>query len=338
MPRAGGGSRGGGGHSSGGGHHVSRSSGGHRPSSGGFRSSGSRAGQGNGPFYSGSRGGYGPGPVPPRRGPGMPPPPPRPPRRYYYGGRRSGGGCLSTILAFIIVLVILIIVGANSCGGNSSPGNDTIKSTTFREKLDTKYAYVNDCIIDELGWFDNVSRTEKQLKSFWEETGVQPFIILKNYDPSLQTDQQKQKWAENYYEENFDAENIFLYVYFAEQDVDNDVGFMSYVNGYETSAVMDSEAVEIFWNYIDSYWYSDASTDELFVKTFTKTADSIMHTAKTKYDALKWTVIVIGVIGAGTLAVVFITKRNKRKQEEAEEKQRILNTSLDDLVKEKMDK
>ena len=77
------------------------------------------------------------------------------------------------------------------------------------------------------------------LKQFWDETGIQPYIILKSYDASLETEDQKIQWATDYYDANFDTENIFLYVYFAEEDTDNDVGYMAYANGFQTSTIME---------------------------------------------------------------------------------------------------
>ena len=281
-------------------------------------------------------GGPGRGPMGggPMRGPGMVPPGPRH-HRGYRGG--CSGGCLSV---FIVIIIILILAGmAGNSGASSqkeaSVSGSNIQSTIVRVKVDSGNAYINDCIVDELGWFDNVISTEKKLKSFWEETGVQPFIILRAYDPELTTDQEKETWTTDYYDQHFNTENIFLYVYFAEEDTDNDVGYMCYANGYEASTVMDSEAVEIFWNYIDSCWYSDMSTDDLFVTVFDKTANTIMHTAQTKYDAFRWVAIAIAVIAGGIVLIVVISKRNKRKKEEAAERQRILDTPLEELVREK---
>lgn len=211
-------------------------------------------------------------------------------------------------------------------------GASNQKSTIVREKLETGNAYMNDCIEDELGWFDNVSKTETRLKEFWEETGVQPYIILKDYDPSLTSDKAKEEWAIDYYDANFEAENIFLYVYFAEEDVDNDVGHMAYANGMQTSSVMDSEAIDIFWGNIDRYWYTDLSTDDLFVRAFNDTADTIMRVSTTGNDILKWVLIVVVVIVVGIVAITLVNKRNKRAKEEAEEDQKILETPIQEIV------
>jgi hypothetical protein len=346
MGRSGGGHSISGGSSAGGGHGIGgNSSGGHRAGSGSFGGGsfggGPMAGTPGGGFAGGSRGpggGFGGGsrgpggrmgnPAPPP-GRGTPPPPP---------GRR-GGGCGTQLFAVFAMIFILCGIGTfASCSGRTQ-GNSgsTVTSTIVREKLDTGNAYVQNCIIDEIGWFDNVSQTESQLKDFWKQTGVQPYIILKAYDSSLTTDSEKEQWSQNYYDENFDAENIFLYVYFAEEDVDNDVGYMTYTNGYQTSSVMDSEAVEIFWNNIDKYWYTNLSTDELFVKAFDDTADTIMYVSTTGKDILKWILIIVAILLIGGIIVNLVKQKNKRAKEKAEENQRILNTPINDLAKDNLE-
>lgn len=255
--------------------------------------------------------------------------------------RRNTGMLFPIFFILFVTLFILISGGFIGMLSNVTTGYNgsvsSTKSTIAREKLDSGNAYINDCIIDELGWFDNVSKTEKQLKSFWEETGVQPYIILKEYDASLTTDAQKEQWSQDYYDENFDTENIFLYVYFAEEDTDNDVGYMTYTNGYQTSSVMDSEAVEIFWNNIDKYWYTDYSTDDVFIMAFIKTGETIMKVSTTGKDVMKWIVIALTVLIAGAIIVNIIKQKNKRAKEKAEEDQRILNTSIHDLAKDSLE-
>lgn len=326
MGRAG---AGGGGHrSSGGGHSSHRSSGGHRVSSSGGSH---RAG-------SGSRGGYGGS----YRGSAAPPPPRygRPPRhRHYtygyggYGGGYAGqGGFVVTLVVVILWLVIFMALFSAIQGANGSSSPRNVKSTIARERLETKNAYINDCIIDELGWFNNTSKTAARLKEFWEETGVQPYIILRAYDPVLTTDAQKEQWATDYYDANFDTENIFLFVYFAEENTDNDVGYMAYANGYQTTSVMDSEAVDIFWGYIDRYWYTDAETDDVFVNAFNNTAKAIMHVSTTGLDIIKWCMILLVAVVVGIVIVTVIKQRNKRAKEKAEEDAKILNTPVGDIM------
>ena len=332
---------GGGGHSagrSGGSHSVSRSSGGHRiggssSSRPGGGSSGSFGGSrpSGGRSYGGPSGGARPGHYAP------PPPPPRPygrPPRTYSRPPRAGysGGCLSDVMAWITVIILLVVFMVIVMVGGAGSGGSTPSSSYNREKLESGNGYINDCIYDELGWFDNESRTESRLKDFYNETGVQPYIVLLDYNPELRTDADKQEYAENWYEDNIDNESTFLYVYFGEE-YDNGVpGYMCYVNGIQVSSVMDSEAVDIFWSYLDKYWVSDLSTDDMFVKTFTSTADRIMTKTTTSKDIVKYVLLVTaaGVVVFGVIKVVKL--KHKRAKEEAEETERILNTPIESLV------
>lgn len=326
---AGAGAGGGGGHS-GGGHSSGRSSGGHRVSSG---SSGRRAGSGGGSrgSYSGfggpSHGGgfYGGGFYP------------RPPiRNTVFIGH---GGVVNTIISIIIFIVVLVTAFGGFPSSKSSSTKNIPKSTQNRERLESGVGYDNNCIVDNIGWFDNVTKTEKSIKKFYDKTGVQPYIVLNAYDSTLLTDTAKEEYAKKWYDEHLKNESTFLYMYFAEPDTDNDVGYMAYVNGKQVSSVMDSEAIEIFWAYVDKYWYSDMSTDDMFTTIFTKTADRIMTKSTTVADIGNNAVKVIGVIVVFAGIIVVMVIRRKHKAEEAKETEKILNTPLngdseaDDLLK-----
>lgn len=324
MGRAGAGG-GGGGHS-GGGHSSSRSSGGHHVSSG---SSGRRAGGGRSSYsghssYGGGRF-YGGGFYP------------RPPRRSTV--IVSHGGSFNAVISLIIFVVVLIAAFGGFPSSNSSSTKSVPKSTQNRERLESGVGYDNNCIVDNIGWFDNVTKTEKSIKQFYDKTGVQPYIVLNAYDSTLLTDTAKEEYAKKWYDEHIKNESTFLYMYFAEPDTDNDVGYMAYVNGKQVPSVMDSEAIEIFWAYVDKYWYSDMSTDDMFTTIFTKTADRIMTKSTTAADVGNNAIKVIGVIIVFAGIIVVMVLRRKHKAEEAKETEKILNTPLngdseaDDLLK-----
>lgn len=329
MGRAGAG--GGSGHS-GGGHSSGRSGGGHRVSSG---SSGRRAGCGGSSHssYSG-RSSYGGGGFYGGHGGGFYP---RPPRRSTV--IVSNGGGLNAIISLIIFIAIFAFVFGSFPSSNSSSTKSVPKSTQNRERLESDVGYDNNCIIDNIGWFDNITKTEKSIKQFYDETGVQPYIVLNAYDSTLLTDTAKEEYAKKWYDEHIKNESTFLYMYFAEPDTDNDVGYMAYVNGKQVSSVMDSEAIEIFWAYVDKYWYSDMSTDDMFTTIFTKTADRIMTKSTTAADIGNNAVKVIGVIVSFAGIIIVMVVRRKHKSEEAKETEKILNTPLngdseaDDLLK-----
>lgn len=305
MPRPGtssGGHRSSGGHSSsrvGGGHHVGRSS---RPT-------------GSSSF---------------NRGPSMhhyhhtPPPP----RRGYYEYRRnvytSSSSGLGTLIACLIVFAVVIFSFFMIASDDSD-----VTSTINREKIENPIPYDNNCIKDELGYVENTSKLSKNLKNFYNKTGIQPYIYLKSYDETLTSDSQKDNYAQNWYEQNIDNEDTFLFVYYEDQDP-NEIGYMAYVNGKQVTSVMDSEAVNIFWNYIDRYWTDDSlSTVEVFTKTFNSTANTIMEKSTTSNDIIKIICIIVGIIIVIGGIIYILRMKFKRDKEKAKETVEILKTPLD---------
>lgn len=236
---------------------------------------------------------------------------------------RGGGYAGGPILPLLICLFILIATVSSNMG--NAP-----KSTRNRERLDNPVAYTNQCVVDEIGWIENPARLSKELQGFYKETGVQPYIVLHAYDSTLETDAEKQEYAKQYYEEHIKNEGTFLYMYFGEPN-DTEVGYMAYVNGKAVSSVMDAEAVDIFWTYIDRYWTDEGLTmTDVFIKTFDKTAATIMTKSTTTKDIVKYAIVGIVVVSAGVIVIILVKQKHKREKERAEETERILNTPLDD--------
>lgn len=255
------------------------------------------------------------------RPPRMPYPPRRPRRESYYT-LTYGGLYVRAFLTFFIIVALLAFT-LTSCQSDIPP------STYERQKAETGVAFQNNCIIDELGWFENIPQTERRLQEFFNETGVQPFIVLKAFDSGLTTDTQKEEYAQAWYEKHIDNEGTFLFMYFAEENTDTDVGYMCYVNGIQVTSVMDAEAVQIFWAYLDQAWYSDMSTDDMFVEIFDNTAERIMQKTTTANDIIKYVIIGATITVIGMIGIRLIKLKQKRDREKAEEAERILNTPLE---------
>lgn len=232
--------------------------------------------------------------------------------------------CLSCVGLFFVVLMI--------CGFAmifSSLGSKGLVSIKNRTKLEHPVAYDNDNIIDELGYIDDPSKLSTDLQNFYNTTGVLPYVVLKSYDESLTSDEEKTAYAEQYYDEHIKNEGSMLYMYFEEPNPD-DVGYMSYVNGTAVASVMDAEAIDIFWSYLDTYWVDEnLSMDEVFVKTFDQTAATIMTKSKTKEDVAFVKYFVIALVIIGVLIVILGLIWFKHQREKARETERILNTPLD---------
>lgn len=240
-------------------------------------------------------------------------------------------GLLRFVLIMFAVTSLIIFLSFISINGTN-----ITKSTVNREPI-TGVVWQNDCIIDELGWFEDIPGTERSLQHFYETTGIQPYIYLRGYDASLVTDEEKELFAEEWYGDNIDDEGTLLFVYFAEYVDDDGSGLMTLINGKSISPVMDSEAVRIFWNYIDSMWDdASVSTDDLFIRAFNKTADRIMTKSTTVTDVAKWGVIAVTVICVGLVVMSVMKLGRKHAAEEAAETKRILETPIDNLVQDEL--
>ncbi len=235
---------------------------------------------------------------------------------------------MTVILVLFVVSFVLGILNGG-CGRSDYSSGGTVASTIVRTKLTDSHSYDSNNVADDLGWFDSVSDTEDRLKDFYDATGVQPYVYLRAYDSTLTSDTEKESWAKDFYDTTLQDEDGFLFVYFAEEDQDEDVGYMAYVAGSRAQSVMDSEAVDIFWSYIDRYWPTDKSTDDVIYLSFTDTADAIMHVSTTQADLSKYRLLAIIVIGGGAVIILLIRERNRRAHEKAEETESILNTPLE---------
>ncbi len=337
----------GGGRSSGGFSGGGRSSGGF---SGGGRSSGSFGGAGRaggssgrgrpgggfgGPGPGGSRrpagGGFGPGggPVPPR-GP-MPP-----------GGYRTGGGCCSSFLIMPILIILIACILIFSFTGitrTSASGSDSgiTASTVERTKLDSsKCQEYGSYYTDELNWFGNGSEIESGMKEFYEKTGVQPYLYLTDSvnGSSNPSESQLQSYSETIYSNLF-SDDGHLVLLFYQQDNDYGNYEMWMTIGSDADDVIDTEAMNIIFDYVEKYYYDDSVSEEgVFGKAFSSAADRIMGTSSNSSGSSGSSVIiiVIVVIAAALIVVYLVRDRMKKNREKAKkvqaEREEILNTPL----------
>lgn len=371
MGRGGAGS--GGGHSSGGHSSPSRSSSGHRPSSSSSRGSGSRggisssrpsggssrpSGFGSPPpgFGSGGSmgGGFGGGRPPSHRPPPPPPhrpPPPRYNRSYHRTTYYSGGSTTSTVstmraifsLITIVFVLLFLVTMIRSCSAMSGGNYSVTKHQGLgKTKMTPLAAFQTDCVVDEDNWFADPYQVGKDLKKFYDSTGIQPYVLIKSPDSSLTSDSAKESFADAWYSENIEHEGALLYVYFAETDPDI-VGYSTLTGGSATKAFFDSVAMDTFWDIYDSYYFNSSITEEqLIVNTFNDTATiclsdkTITNTqssglAAVFSKAVPLLIIAVIVIVIGIVVTNLVKTKHKRAAEAAAETERILNTPIEQL-------
>jgi uncharacterized membrane protein len=74
------------------------------------------------------------------------------------------------------------------------------------------------------------------------------------------------------------------------------------------------------------------------VSAFNDTASTIMHVSTTGKDILKWILIIVAIIIVASTIIYLVRQKNRRAKEKAAEDQRILNTPINDLAKDDLEK
>ncbi|MCD8119919.1 MAG: hypothetical protein LUE29_10660 [Lachnospiraceae bacterium] len=147
--------------------------------------------------------------------------------------------------------------------------------TENQQGAEAETTFNSECVFDELGWIESTSTIENALEDFYVTTGIQPYIYFKSYDASLTTDAEKNAYAAQWFNQNIDDENAFLFIYFAEEDTE--MGYMTSINGSNINSIMDEEVLGVFWDNINKYWNSsNISTVNLFIMAFARSADTIV--------------------------------------------------------------
>lgn len=257
----------------------------------------------------------------------------------YYGGHgysrstvvyRGPKSPMEIFLDFISTLLIVAMVIAVVSVPTLVKGGSIGKSTVAREKLDPQYVdeVPSGWYDDRIGWIKNDATLVGGLKAFYKYTGVRPYLILTediefNKYP---TGQEVQDYAAKWYDANVHDEGHIVFVM---QCIDEtDEYKLAVCTGKQAKVVMDDEACNILYDYIDSYWYSNRSEAELFGDAFEDAGKRVM----TKTPNYTFVVIIVALTVVGLFVVLQIVKASfKRKREAAAETERILSTPIDQL-------
>ncbi len=304
----GGGSHGGGGHS-GGRSFGGRSGGGFGGVRGGGRGPG---GPGFGGPGFGGPGGWGPRWGGPRRGWGGP--------IFPGGGFRWGGpgGCSTVILLVVVILAIVSAIAPDL--GSSRQDIEVTVSRTERTAVTGTNTY-GDWYLDELGYIDHDTDLTDGLKYFYSQTGIQPYVMMLDYDDSIWINGNwNENAAEEYlaqvYEDTFSDNGHLIFAYFAcENDTEDMDGMFYFYYGSAAYSIMDDEAETIFWSYFDmNYNNLDLSIAEFIGQTFEETADNIMHVGNAGNNTLIRAAVIFAVICVAAIIVgIVVAKRAGKK-------------------------
>lgn len=262
-----------------------------------------------------------------RRGTEPPPnpgPPPSPndhdPRNDKNKGdinKNNGKSCSILIIVFCVIFILAVI-------GILSDEDDLTASTVTREALPASAVNETDYFTDADGtWITNTSQLTQGMRSFYKETGVQPYLYILPNGTSTSTSELGEIAAEEY-DKLFTDEGHFLLVFCDDGNGSYNCG---YTVGAQAKTVMDSEAISILADYIDRYYYDySLSEEEIFANAFADTGERIMTVTTSP---------IVSVAEAGTIIVIalviafIVWKRHEKRKREQEQMERILNTPLE---------
>lgn len=248
--------------------------------------------------------------------------------------RNSGGGNNITKTVMTVVLIMVFLIVLFSCMMVVS--DDGAGNTTERTAL-SGAVKKTDWYKDNIGWVSSKSVLIEGMEHFCNETGVQPYFLLVDYDKDLWKDgvlipDAADAYLDKVYESTFNDEAHFIFAYFAcENDDRNEMnGEFRYMQGYSVDTIMDNEALKIFWGYFeDNYYDTSLTLEEMVSDTFTSTADSIMSKPTSVWDFA----VIFVAIGAVVIVVVCVNSVIKTKARRAKEKEeytkKILETPLE---------
>ena len=224
-------------------------------------------------------------------------------------------GCLSVIL--IIIAIILVVAMVN--------GINAAKDAKNRVKLDEQVTVDIGYIDDQLKWFSKKSVVETGMKSFYDQTGVMPYLIITNNIGGARNTAEAQVWLQNKYKELFKNDQTHLLVVYYQENGSDDYAFM--YAGASANGVVDEDARNIIYNYFNRYYTSDLTDDEYFAKVFEESAKDIMKQYNTGWKAyLFWLVVVIAVL----IIMNVIDYKNTMKIRKQEAAAELLNANIEE--------
>jgi hypothetical protein len=200
-------------------------------------------------------------------------------------------------MALLIVLGLMVTLLPASCmssyGGNyHQTSSGIVDLSNDGSEIGTQEAVVThehhklaaaDCVEspnwydDQAGWIEDEATLLAGMRSFYQETGVQPYLIIadqvngkKNY-----TDADVESYLRKQYDELFEDDG-HLILFFCE-------AYENYYDPYllvgeKAATVIDTEGENVIYTAIDR-WYTDGSlTDsEYFARIFKASGDALMN-------------------------------------------------------------
>ena len=235
--------------------------------------------------------------------------------------------------SFIVILVIALI--AEIFLISSVFGSFFGAGSTPRERLSADLVHTSQSWYeDRLGWIYDEDELLSGMEDFYEETGVQPYLLIcdnmDGYGYEL-PDELAEEYLAELYGSLFSDEGHMIYAFMEYMPS----YYMTFIyTGSDADRVMDAAAREEMFEITDRLYYDEDLTDEeFFSEIFSETADEIMKDGR---GAGRYVILLLSI--AIPIAMIWEFLRRKKKYETEERKRRvkeILETPLEPSQDEK---
>lgn len=203
-----------------------------------------------------------------------------------------------------LLLLILVIGIVLSSLAYIVAGRGITRSTNKREKLKVTKEFNKDCVKTDTDYLMDVSHTAETLKAFYEDTGVQPYVLVvgkQGFGVESAT--------EKYLKENKLKSNEMLFVY---ERIEPKKGIATIITGADAGKVIDKEERNIFNDYMEKYVNEIPSLDACITKTFYDTSEVIMGKPKIPIIVFPFIMVIDIVVLLLVFYEVVYKERKKR--------------------------
>ena len=216
----------------------------------------------------------------------------------YYGtpSRRGGCGCLSGTVVLVLALLLFVVAVPAACmrftaGSSHTQTTQNTSGVVFnlnnenssntgaaRQKLAAADCIESsEWIDDQANWIENQNTVISKMRSFYEMTGVQPYLIIADQVNGKKdyTEADVERYLRNRYDELF-ADDGHLILFFCEAYENEYDPYL--LIGSKAATVIDTDGENIIYEAIDR-WYTDSSLDDdaYFARIFLASGDAIMN-------------------------------------------------------------
>lgn len=205
-----------------------------------------------------------------------------------------------------------------------------------RKPITNPDEFTENCLVDDVGWVSSPSDIKSALQRLYNETGVQGYVVIQSQS-DIPTGMDKDDYIKQYFKDAGYSDCSFVLMYFTTpRQAEEYTGVQFYV-GKTAQSVLDISIVEYFTSRFEDYWFSKCQFDDVIIQTLDEMTEATMHPKKhiTRNVLGIFLLVIIAILALITSKVI---DHKAEKIDREAEKERILNTSLEDLANEEYNK